>query len=110
MSICWFPDVTRLLMCFSFVKTDMGNAGARGLGMEEAFTEISDSVGPIVEVVSTTRSGEVLTMAISQYTDCIYRSIELRATRRGWSFLVSMARCSLGNRAYGIRGTLSVLY
>jgi hypothetical protein len=99
MLICCFSEVTRLLICFRFVKTDMGNAGARGIGMEEATTEISDSIGPIVEVVSTTRTKEDLTKSIRQHTDSVYRSTEPLATRRVWSYPASMARCFLGDRA-----------
>ena len=37
--------------CTRFVQTDMGNAGARAIGMEKAFTETKDSVAGVVAQV-----------------------------------------------------------
>lgn len=74
---------------FRFVKTEMGNTGARAFGMAEAFVEIQDSVDPIVKIVSTTRQrGDWR----SQHTDCIHRSTKPLARRRVWSCPASMVR------------------
>ncbi|KAL6716010.1 hypothetical protein ACLMJK_006972 [Lecanora helva] len=42
------PELTALVVDPGFVQTDMGNTGARAIGLEKAFTETKDSVAGIV--------------------------------------------------------------
>ncbi|KAI5476640.1 short-chain dehydrogenase/reductase SDR family protein [Pseudohyphozyma bogoriensis] len=52
--------LTALALHPGFVKTDMGNTGAKKVGMESAWDEVSDSVGGILARIDEVKKNEIV--------------------------------------------------